>query len=104
MVLVGGEPGIGVRKRTRYLREHLKTISDGSNIWKFFTETQMLPRIFIKALMSVSNKHNNLTFTKKSSASLSHCIENISKHSPGKWPSDALTMAALSFAKSTKGG
>ena len=57
VVLVGGEPGICVC--TRYLREHLKGISDGSNLWNFFTETLMLSRIFIKALMSVSNKQND---------------------------------------------
>ena len=50
--------------------------------------------------MSVSNKHSHKTFTKKSSASLLHCIENVSNHSSGKCP-DAPTMAALSFTKST---
>ena len=50
--------------------------------------------------MSISNKHNFTTLKKKSLASLLHCIENLLNHSPGR-RRDSLTMAALSFTKST---
>ena len=60
----------------------------------------MLSRIFSEALMSISNKHNYKTFTKSPPGSLSHCIENVLNHSSRKC-SDSLTMAALSFTKST---
>ena len=56
----------------------------------------MLSRISSEPLMSISNKHNNKTFSKCPPASLLHCIGNILSHSSGKW-SDSLTMAALSF-------
>ena len=60
----------------------------------------MLSRIFNVALMSISSKHNHKTFTKSPPASLSHCIENVLNHSSGKCR-DFLTMAALSFTKTT---
>ena len=60
----------------------------------------MLSRIFSEALLSISNKHNYKTFTKSPPASLEHSIENILNHSSGKCP-DSLTIAALSFAKSS---
>ena len=50
--------------------------------------------------MSISNKHKFKTFTNSSPASLLHCIENILNHSSGKC-SDSLTMAAVSYNKST---
>ena len=50
--------------------------------------------------MSATNKHNYKTIAKSPPASLSHCIENILNHSSGKCL-DSLTMAALSFTKST---
>ena len=50
--------------------------------------------------MSMSNKHNNKTFTKSPPASLLHHIENNLNHSSGKCL-DSLTMAALTFTKST---
>ena len=50
--------------------------------------------------MSISNKQNYKTFTKSPPASLLHCIKNILIHSSGK-RHDSLTMAALSFTKST---
>ena len=58
----------------------------------------MLSRISSEPLMSISNKHNNKTFSKSPHASLLHCIGNILSHSSGsgKWR-DSLTMAALSF-------
>ena len=54
----------------------------------------MLPRIFSKPLMFISNKHNYKIFSKSPPASLLHCIENILSHSSGK-RCDSLTMAAL---------
>ena len=62
--------------------------------------TLLLSRIFSQALRSISNKHNYKTFTKNPPASLLHCIENILNHSSWKSP-DPLTIAALSFAKSS---
>ena len=56
----------------------------------------MLSRISNETLMSISNKHNNKTFSERPPASLLHCIGNILNHSSGKWR-DSLTMAALSF-------
>ena len=60
----------------------------------------MLSRIssepLMSILMSISNKHNYKTFSKRPPASLIHCIRNILSHSSGKWH-DSLTMAALSF-------
>ena len=50
--------------------------------------------------MSLSNKHNYKSFTKSQPASLSHFIQNILNHSSGKC-GDSLTIAALSFIKST---
>ena len=49
--------------------------------------------------MSISKKHNYKTFT-KSPASLLHYVETILNDSCGKCR-DSLTMAALSFSKST---
>ena len=60
----------------------------------------MLSIIFIEALMSISDKHNYKAFTKSRPASLSHYIENIFYHSSGKCR-NSLTMAALSFTKSS---
>ena len=60
----------------------------------------LLLRIFSKALMSKSDKHNYKTFTKSPPAPFLHCIENILNHSSGKCR-DSLTMAALSFTMST---
>ena len=60
----------------------------------------MLLRIFSEALMSISNKHNYKTFTESPSPPLLHCFENVLNHSSGKCP-DSLTMASLSFTKST---
>ena len=37
----------------------------------------MLSKIFSQPLMSISNRHNYKTFTKRPLASLLHCIENI---------------------------
>ena len=51
-------------------------------------------------MMSISNEHNYKTLKKSPPASLLHCIENILSHSSGKCR-DSLTMAALSFTKST---
>ena len=56
----------------------------------------MLSRISSEPLMSISNKHNYETFSKRPPASLIHCIENVLSHSSGRWH-DSLTMAALSF-------
>ena len=53
--------------------------------------------------MSISNRHNYKTVTKllkSPPASLLDCIENILNHLSGKC-CDSLTMAALSFTKST---
>ena len=50
--------------------------------------------------MSMNNKHNYKTFTKRPPASLLHCIENVLNHSSGKCH-DSLTMSAPSFTKST---
>ena len=50
--------------------------------------------------MSISNEHSYKMFTKSLPASLLHCIEKILSHSFGKCR-DSLTMAALSFTKST---
>ena len=50
--------------------------------------------------MSISDKHICRTFTKVPPASLSHCIEDILNHS-SETCCDSLTMAALSFTKST---
>ena len=50
--------------------------------------------------MSIINKHNYKTFTKSPPASSLHHIKNILNHSSGKCR-DSLTMAALSFTKST---
>ena len=58
--------------------------------------TLMLSRISSEPLMSISNKHNYKTFSKRPTASLLHCIGNILSHSSGKWR-DSLTVAALSF-------
>ena len=60
----------------------------------------MLSRIFGEPLPSTSDKHNYKTFSKSPPASLLHCIENILNLSSGKCR-DSLTMAALSFTKST---
>ena len=62
--------------------------------------TSMLSRIFSQALPSISKKHNYKIFTKRSPAYLLHCIENILNHLSGKCP-DSLTIAAVSFAKSS---
>ena len=62
--------------------------------------TLMLSRIFSEAVMFISDKRNLKTFTESLPASLSHCIENILNHSPEKC-CNSLTMAALSFTKST---
>ena len=56
----------------------------------------MLSRISSEPLMSISNRCNCKTFSKRPSASLIHCIGNILSHSSVKW-CDSLTMAALSF-------
>ena len=58
--------------------------------------TLMLSRISSEPLMSISNKHNYKTFSKRPTASLLHCIGNILSHSSGKWR-DSLTVAGLSF-------
>ena len=50
--------------------------------------------------MSISNKLNYQTFTKSPPASLLHGIEDVFNHSSGKYR-NSLTMAALSFTKST---
>ena len=50
--------------------------------------------------MPINNKHNCKTFTENSPASLLDCIDNILDHSSGNCR-DSLTMAALSFTKST---
>ena len=50
--------------------------------------------------MSINSKHNYQTFTKCPPASSLHCIENILNFSSGKCR-NFLTMAALSFTKST---
>ena len=50
--------------------------------------------------MSISKKHNYITFTKRLPASLLHSIENILNHSSWKCCA-SLTMAALNFTKST---
>ena len=60
----------------------------------------MLSRIFSEALRSVSDKHSHETATKSPPASLLHYIENNFNHSSGKCH-DSMTMAALSFTKST---
>ena len=61
--------------------------------------TLTLAKIFSEA--SISNKHNYKTFSKSPPASLLHiCVENILNHSSGKC-CDSLTIAALSFIKST---
>ena len=57
----------------------------------------MLSRIFSEALMSQTQVQN---FHKSPPAFLLHYIENILNHSSGKC-CDSLTMAALSFIKST---
>ena len=56
----------------------------------------MLSRISSELFMSISNKHNNKTFSKSPPGSLLYCIGSILSHSSGKWR-DSLTMAALSF-------
>ena len=56
----------------------------------------MLSRISSEPLMSISNKHNQKTFSKRPPPSLLHCIRNILSHSSGKWR-DSLTMASLSL-------
>ena len=50
--------------------------------------------------MSIYIKHNYKTVTTSSPPSLLHCMENILNSSSGKCR-DSLTMAALSFTKST---
>ena len=69
----------------------------------------MSSKIFSEALTSISNKHNQKTFTRvihhqktidSHSASLVRCIENILNHSCRKCH-NTLTMGALSFTKST---
>ena len=50
--------------------------------------------------MAITNKHKYKIFTKSPPSSLLHCIKNILDHSSGKCH-DSLTMAALSFTKST---
>ena len=62
--------------------------------------TLMLSRIFSEARKFIANKHNYKTFTKSPPASLLHYIKNILNHSSGNYR-DSLTMAALSFTKST---
>ena len=56
----------------------------------------MLSGISGEPLLSISNKHNYKTFSKRPAAPLLHCIGNILSHSFGKWH-DSLTMAVLSF-------
>ena len=51
-------------------------------------------------VMSISKEHDYKSFTRSPPASLLHCIENIFNHSFGKCR-DSVTMAALSFIKST---
>ena len=51
--------------------------------------------------MSISSKHNCKTFTKSPPASSLHYIKSILNHSSEKC-GDSLTMAALSFTKSTE--
>ena len=60
----------------------------------------MLSRIFVESLVSVSSKHNYKTTSKDPPASSLHCIESILSHSSGKY-CDSLTMAVLTFMKST---
>ena len=60
----------------------------------------MLSRVFNEPLPSISDKHNYKTFAKSPPVSLLHDIENILNFSWGKCH-DSLTMAALSFTKST---
>ena len=51
--------------------------------------------------MFISNKRNCETFTKSSPASLLDCKENILNHLSGQYR-DSLTIAALSFTKSSE--
>ena len=62
--------------------------------------TPVLSRIFSQALRSKSNKHDYKTLTKNPPATSLHCIENILNRLSGNSP-DPLTIAALSFAKSS---
>ena len=62
--------------------------------------TLMLSRIFCEERMSISDEHNQKTFTKSSHASLLHYIENILNQSSKKCR-DFLIVAALSVTKST---
>ena len=50
--------------------------------------------------MSISNEHSYKTSAKGPPAFLLHCIEKVLNHSSGNCH-DFLTMAALSFTKST---
>ena len=56
----------------------------------------MLSTISTEPLMSISNKHNNKTFSERPPASLIQYIGNILSHSSGQLR-DSLAIAALGF-------
>ena len=69
-------------------------------IIKLLLRMFMLSRIFSAALMSITSKRNYKTLTKCPPASLLHRVKRILNSFSGK-RRDSLTMAALSFTKST---